>query len=197
MGGALVHLLGLYPGGGGHVPAVIRLDPLRDGRRRPAHVSGVRVRGTGVHLQPRRVVGADCVQRPRYLGGTGTGGRRAGALAPRPRSGCSGGSTTWQRSVAARHALRRIDDGDVPDAIDTSDAWIALRVSVTAARGDGHLHAPLSAVRQVLPHLSAAGATGRRILSRGWRRERTGLLRALRRRLRVAHARRGSQADRA
>ena len=60
-------------------------------------------------------------------------------------------------------------------AVDPRDAGAPLRLPLATPRGHGDLHAALSAVREVLPHLPAAGAARRRLLPQNAARRATRL----------------------
>ena len=197
LGGTLVPGLGLRARRGGDVSAVVRLGALRDRRRRARALSGVRLWRARVLVRPRQPAGAARLQRARYLGGAGDRRRDDGAVASGPRPRRAGGPAVRRRSAAARDALRGLDHRRLPDGLDAPDARAALRVSVAAARRHGDLHAALPAVRQVLPHLPAAGAARRRLLPRGRRDGRSRAVRPVRRAVRLADAHRRSEAGRA
>ena len=166
LGGALAHLLGLRARGRGHVPALVRLDPLRDARatrRRSTRPSSSACRVFRFRLgEP---AGAAGVQRPRHRRGAGAVGHLPRAVAARrataARSRCSSSPTTCCRSSCCspspspaccspsrRTAMRGFHYGFLSQ-------FHAVTVIFTLA---------LPAVREVLPHLPAAGAARHRLL---------------------------------
>ena len=88
----------------------------------------------------------------------------AGDVAPGPRSRRAGVQQFAADLLPLVMLFAVSHHRPVPDGLDALDARAALRVPLAAPRGHGDLHAALSAVRQVLPHLPAAGAARRRVL---------------------------------
>src|SRR6185295_974243 len=108
LGGPLAHLLGLRAGGGGDLPALVRLDPLRDAARLAGDLPGLRLRTAGLPLPARLLAGAAGVQRARHLSSAGPRGHRRRDLAPRPRPRRARGAATLQRPDASLSPLRHL-----------------------------------------------------------------------------------------
>ena len=197
VGGALVHLLGLHSRRGGHVPAVVRVDSFRDGgaaqERYQAFVFGLRV-FTFDLASPLAPLVFNVLDISAVL-------VIAGVSLAMWRRGRDRGALAVQQFGADLLPLVML--------FAVSITGVFLTVSTHLMRGLhfvflSQLHAvtviftllylPL---RQVLPHLPAARAARRRLLSRDRREGRGGPLRAMRRTVRVADAHRRSQAGRA
>ena len=162
-----LHHVGLRPRRRDHVPAGLRLDPLRDAC--PATSTRYRTFVFGFptgDVPDRLAVRVPHLPRP-GLGVVPGHRRRDAGDAPahaRPRRG---GRAAVRRGhpaadPAVRHQRHRADaDGQLH-----LDEGLRLRLPGDPARGHGDLHAALAAVRQVLPHLPAAGAARRRASTR-------------------------------
>ncbi len=123
LGRALVHFLGVHPCGRGHVPAVIRLDPFRDGR----HRAGTAIRRSSSACTCSRSISP---ARSRRWSSTCSTFRlcssswacRSRLWRRRSRSRRLGSPAVRRRSAPARDAVRRIDHRHLLDSVDASDA---------------------------------------------------------------------------
>ena len=182
---------------GHHLSSRLRLAALSSGCRRSLAVRGGRVRLPGVPLSARLDHRVPLLPRIGVVGVPGDSGRDAGHAAAHARGGRRGSSTVRGRLHAADPPLCR-----QPDRVDAHrelhvDEGLRLHVHRDSPCDHGDRHVSLAAVRKVLPHLSAAGATGRRVLQGRRAHPGTSPLPSLRPRVQLAHARRGSDRGRA
>ncbi len=105
------------------------------------------------------------VSRARHCRGPGADRDRARAVAAAARPRCHGLAGLCRRLPAADHALCHLDHRSRPDRIDDLVRRGLLWLPLDHPRDHGHRRAAVPAVRQVLPHLPASGATRREALS--------------------------------
>ena len=153
------HLLGLRARRGGHLPALVRLDPLRDAGGLAGAVRGLRLRRPGLPLPARRA-------RSRRWSSTCSTSRPCWCslgicLAIWRRARDRGALAVQQLANDLLPLLLLFADlghRPAPHRLDALAARLPLRLPLAVPRDHGDLHAALPAVREVLPHLPAAGA---------------------------------------
>ena len=184
---ALADHVGLPPRRRDHVPARLRLDSLRDRARRPRHATAPIVFGFPAGDFP-----VDSVAR-RSSSSTAWSGRRSWCIAGvmlafRRRMRDHGAAAVQQFGEDILPLVLLVRDqrhrADAHGQLHV-DAGLRVRLPRDPPRGHGDRHAALAAVRQVLPHLPAAGAARRRLLQGRGRARRAGALPALRAAVRV------------
>src|SRR5581483_2462050 len=165
---APARLLGVRPGGGGHVSARVRLAPLRV--RRPGRRALPRVRRALRHDRVRRARRVRLARVPRARRRFGAGDRRRPDLprAARARSRRARGRAL-DRLPRARGTVRGVGDRPDADRVDALDGRPVLHVPDDRPRAHGHPRAHVHPVRKAVPRLPATGEH-RRPLLQGSRR---------------------------
>ena len=120
-------------------------------------------------ISPAHGDGLAAVSRPGHLGRAGAGRHRALAVAPHDRQGRAHAAAIRHGLPAHHLAVRHFRHRPGADRLAGMAARLGVQLSGDPARHHRDRRAALSAVRKVLPHFPAAGATGRQALPGGRR----------------------------
>ena len=162
---APVHLLGMPPGHGDHVPVSLRLDrvPQPPGRPDDLRHLFVRILGGSISLGHSGRPGA--ISRARHRGLPGAGWNRAVFVAADARSRRAGGAIVRDGLFPSRDPVRHFNHGPGIDRLARMGARRGVQFSRDPARHHGNRGAALPALRKVLPHFPETRSVRRKTVS--------------------------------
>ena len=165
---APVAVLGMPARCSHHFSPGLWMDSLRDSPRGPVDLCRPRFRVSSVHLSIAHAVCLDTISRVGYCSRDGVGGHRVVSVAADERFGRTVSANLRHGLSPAHSTVRDISNRSGFDRLNPVDAWWVLSIPFHFARHHCNSGTAVSAVRQVLPHLSKASAIGRETLPVGW-----------------------------